>query len=226
MDLIPGVINSLAALIWPIIVLAVIYYFRLPIAETIESLKSRKFTMKIGGQELTMEEVNQQQQTLIADVQAQIVELRKKVEGAPVSLEVLPGPQPPPAAPPSNAILWVDDNPKNNSYFIAQLANRGISVDLALSTSEGMGKFERGSYRYVISDMGREEDSHFNHDAGLDLLKYVRERNPDIPFILFCHPNAVRDFAEKARAMGVTGITSSPTDLFALLGLDQAAHRA
>src|SRR6266545_3666210 len=98
-----------------------------------------------------------------------------------------------PALPPSSvaSVLWVDDFPKNNSYFVEQLTNLGIKVDLALTTSEGLSLFGRRKYSCVISDMGRHEDDAENSDAGLDLLKAIRERNAQIPFIIFCSSRGV-----------------------------------
>jgi CheY-like chemotaxis protein len=225
MEQIAKLIESISSLLWPIMAIVVICLFRPAVGAIVESAKSRKFSLKFGGQELTMEEANEQQRVLISDLQAQIVELRKKVEGVAVSQEVLPKAESTLQAQLSNTILWVDDNPKNNSYFVEQLSNVGISVDLALSTSEGIAKFGRGIYRCVISDMGRTEDGHYDPDVGLDLLQLVRQKDPNVPFVIFCSGRGVQEFGEKAKSLGVTGITSSPTDLFGILKLDQAKPR-
>ncbi len=221
MDIVPKIMDSLSTLLWPLIVIGIVILFRPAVAAIVESARSRKFTLKIGGQELTMEEVNDQQQKLIADLQTQVVELRQKIEGPPAGAQTMAPIVPAAAAKSPNRVLWVDDNPKNNSYFIEQLSKLGVTVDLALSTSEGMAKYESGSYRYIISDMGRDEGGQFNPDAGLDFLRYVRSKDQQTPFVLFCHPNAARDFGDEARRSGATGITSSPTELFGLLGLGQ-----
>jgi hypothetical protein len=44
-DLLDGV----AALLWPLIVIAILYLFRPAVVAIIESAKSRKFTLKMGG---------------------------------------------------------------------------------------------------------------------------------------------------------------------------------
>ena len=107
-----------------------------------------------------------------------------------------------------------------------QLTNLGIKVDLALTTSEGLSLFGRRKYSYVISDMGRQEDDAENSDAGLDLLKAIRERDAQIPFIIFCSSRGVREHGAEARKLGVTGITSSPTELSGLLNLDALKAKA
>ena len=45
----------------------------------LESAKLRKFTLKIGGQELTMEELTDQQSKLLSDLQSQIEALRNQM---------------------------------------------------------------------------------------------------------------------------------------------------
>jgi CheY-like chemotaxis protein len=220
MDNIASVINSVANISWPIIVIVIIFKFRPTIATIIESAKSRKFTLKIGGQELTMDEVNKQQEDLFSDIQTQLIELRKKIVGDTANANIIQ----PIGKRPTNRILWVDDNPKKISYFIARLEKMGIGVDIALSTSEGNSKFERAKYQYIISDMRRKEGDSYNDKAGIDLLEIIRKKESNMPFVIFCSSRGVQEYGEKAKSLGVTGITSSPTDLFAILKLDQAKN--
>jgi hypothetical protein len=58
---------AIATLLWPIIVFVNIIGFWPGIAAIIESARSRKFAVKIGGQELSMEEASNGQQWLIMD---------------------------------------------------------------------------------------------------------------------------------------------------------------
>ncbi len=196
------IITSISSLLWPLIVILVIIIFRPYVATIIESARSRKFTIKIGGQELTMEEANGQQRKYIADLQDQITKMNEKISLLSVNekilslsvnekshlpdtsiLENLPDTSPLGNLPKS--ILWVDDHPKNNSYFVEQLGEIGTSVDLALSTNEGIYKFQHGRYQAIISDMGRQEDGKYKPDAGMDLLRLVREIDTQIPYNLF-----------------------------------------
>jgi CheY-like chemotaxis protein len=226
METFTKLLEAIATLAWPGIVIAIIVIFRPAVAAIIESARSRKFTLKVGGQELTMDEASEQQRSLIADLQTQLVEVRKRLET--VVPEALPAVNAAPAlpAPPAARMLWVDDFPKNNSYFVEQLTNLGIKVDLALTTSEGLSLFGRRKYSCVISDMGRHEDDAENSDAGLDLLKAIRERDAQIPFLIFCSSRGVREHGAEARRLGVTGITSSPTELSGFLNLDALKAKA
>jgi len=191
--------------------------FRPALAGLIESAKSRKFTLKLGGQELTMEEASEQQRQLIADLQAQVLEIKKSLEGiarpAPAAPEKAALKMPPAVA----SVLWVDDQPKNNSYFVQQLVDRGVNVELALSTAEGLRMFDKKTYGVVISDMGRTEDGIYKPTAGLELLKVIRERNKTIPFIIYSSSRGGREHREAAIKLGATTLTTSPTEMVGLL---------
>jgi hypothetical protein len=69
-DLLEGV----AAVLWPLILIVIVYLLHPVVIAIIESAKSRKFTVRFGGQELTMEEalgkVEERQHTLEARVRA------------------------------------------------------------------------------------------------------------------------------------------------------------
>jgi len=173
--------------------------------------------LKLGGQELTMEEASEQQRKLIADLQAQVLEIKRSLEGvAPPALAA-----PEKAAlkmPPAVAsVLWVDDQPKNNSYFVQQLVDRGVNVELAMSTAEGLRMFDKKTYGVVISDMGRTEDGTYKPTAGLELLKVIRERNKTIPFIIYSSSRGGGEHREAAIKLGATTLTTSPTEMVGLL---------
>jgi len=51
-----NLLEGVAALLWPLIVIAILYRFGPALVAVIESAKSRKVTLKVGGQELTMEQ--------------------------------------------------------------------------------------------------------------------------------------------------------------------------
>jgi hypothetical protein len=75
-----NILEGVAALLWPLIVIAIFYQFRPLLSPIIESAKTRKFTLKIGGQELTMEEalgkVGQRQDQL--EYRVQVLQLLMK----------------------------------------------------------------------------------------------------------------------------------------------------
>ena len=217
MDAYSSLIDSIATLLWPVIVIIVLIVFRRAVAAVIESGKSRKFTLKVGGQELTMEEVSEQQRKIIADLQAQVVEIQQAISGGVPPREGGLASPPLPGGGEAQRILWVDDNPKNNSFLIQQLLDRGIGVDLAVSTAEGESRFGDRRYAMVISDMGRTENGRYNSRAGIDTLSGIRKRNATIPFVIFCSMQLAAEFGEEAMKLGATLVTSSTTKLTGIL---------
>jgi CheY-like chemotaxis protein len=224
MEIAPDLLKSVASLLWPAIGIVLLVMFRPAIQAIIESAKSRKFTVKIAGQELTMEEVNDQQRGLIADLQAQVVEIQKKLAGAPaVSAGHVSSRERAAAetSPKALSILWVDDQPKNNTYFVQQLSDFGIPVEVSPSTTDALRRLERGKYTTIVSDMGREENGRYNPTAGLDLLRAVHDRYPQMRFVIFCSSRGVREHGEEARKLGAAAVTASPTELFGVLRLEE-----
>lgn len=215
------VLSGVASLLWPLLFLVVLLLFRKPIAILLESARSRRFTLKIGGQELTMDEASEQQRTLIADLQMQVAEIMKRLEGASDLVDRDSAGE---AIFQPTSILWVDDEPKNNSFFLDQLEQLGIRVDLALSTADGLSMFDQRRYSAVISDMSRREDGRTEARAGLKLLTAVRERDPVVRFIIFCGARSARINQEEALRIGADGITSSAAELYSLLNLDRVTR--
>lgn len=213
MDNIGDILSGLAALAWPALFLVLLLRFSPSISKVIQSAVRRKFTIKVGGNELTMEEVSEQQRLLINDIQEQLVSLQKHVEqtGGPAA-------QGGAAAMESTGevvhkILWVDDYPGNNASIIAHLSDLGVDVTTALSTKEGLRKFSAGHYDAVLSDMGRREGGENNHRAGVDLARQIREIDSEIPFFIFCSRRGKARSEEEALRAGANGVTTSGVEL-------------
>lgn len=224
MENLPKLIEAISMLLWPILILLAFLVFKPAVAALIESAKSRKFTLKLGGQELTMEEISQQQRSVLTSLEKEIMLLKNdfKViktlshtnDSAPQTIEIV--------STKDNeirSILWVDDNPKNNGYHVQQLLDMDINVDLALSTSAALKRFNRKNYDTIISDMGRQEDNKFCPSAGLDLLKSIREIDSDIPLAFFTRTKTAKARRKEVLSLGGTGITSSHIELFQLLNI-------
>ena len=80
-----------------------------------------------------------------------------------------------------STVLWVDDNPNNNSYERQALEALGVSFVLSISTDEALKKISRQRFDAIISDMGRPPDSR----AGYTLLDKVRSSGDQTPFIIY-----------------------------------------
>jgi CheY-like chemotaxis protein len=176
--------------------------------------------LNVGGNELDVEEALTQQGKLIKDLLdrsarssqgteegAQAVTLEEKViSGEPLAVKT---------------ILWVDDNPKNNSYLIESLKNKGIEIVTATSTSDADAILRKRNFDRIITDMGRTEGGIYVEAAGINLIKDIREvKKSDVPIIVYCSQEAAAKYRNEALQAGATEISASPTFLLNALKLE------
>lgn len=210
MEALAKLITSIASLAWPVIFLILIFSLFDPLKKLIESANGRKFTVKIGDYELTMEEASKQQRAILDDFAKKIAALEQSLPKNSIEFQTAI------SNTESNRfkhILWVDDSPKNNSFLVATLKERGIEIDIALTTNEGLELAAKNDYDAVISDMNRPEDDH----AGIDFTKKLRARDRRMPIYIFCGGWAAKNLREEALKAGVTDITSSESTILGLL---------
>ncbi len=244
MEEISTIISSIATILWPLIVLLILIIFRKGVQALIDSALGRKFTLKVGEMELSMDEFSKQQGDMIKDLQTRVNELQRQVENKTktsakdseelgfenrrvdirrsedshdteskpnvksVTLDIDDD---------INDILWVDDNPKNNAFLIDSLHYQDIKVSTAKDTKEALERFKNGAFDCVISDSCRHEGKEFdNCQAGFELSSLIREINEDVP--IYIYTDKVDEIMKKkARHVGATAITSSPSELLKLL---------
>ncbi|TQM31203.1 response regulator [Nocardia bhagyanarayanae] len=84
-------IDAVAALLWPLLAAAALCMFRGPLARVISSAARRQFTLRIGGQELDMKQVSEQQENMIEDLQVQVRRLREQVDQLTADRALGPG---------------------------------------------------------------------------------------------------------------------------------------
>jgi CheY-like chemotaxis protein len=211
--------NAIAGLAWPLI--AGIVLWRL--VPTIRDIaKQRGFTVEVAGAKLTVQELSEKLTESTAELRASTAELKGRLESGDLSKSrvteesgVLPEERL------LRRVLWVDDVPSNNSYIAAQLESLGVEIRQVTSTDTGVAAIQDASTPFdaVISDMGRDEPRGFNPDAGLDLIRRIRQlkgRGDNIPIFIFGTRRAVERRAE-ILAAGGKDVTSSTTQLFTFL---------
>jgi len=221
MEYLPEILKAVASLLWPIIVIILLLAFRKPVEGLIETARLRKFTVKVGEMELSMEEYNKQQADLIKDLQNQVAALQKagedsqkpktRGEAAPAfAVE---------SAPPAKtrSLLWADDHPRNNAMLIQNLKEAGIHVTTAASTKEAAGLFRTKPFDKVVPDLNRAENGLPNPLAGIELVKVIREMDEDVPVYIYTSADKAEKMFDAAEDAGVNQITGSPTILLALL---------
>ena len=111
-----------------------------------------------------------------------------------------------------STVLWVDDNPNNNSYERQALEALGVSFVLAISTDEALKKISRQRFDAIISDMGRPPDSR----AGYTLLDKLRANGDQTPFIIYASSRDPEHVAE-SRRHGAIGCTNNANELFEMV---------
>jgi CheY-like chemotaxis protein len=175
----------------------------------------------IAGNELTIQEVNTQVGDYIADLQTQIVDIQQKMRTldsrGSFELEFENGARHQSTS--VRSILWVDDNPKNNSLLIDYLKRLKIDVVTVLSTDEAMARLKTNKYDRIISDLSRIEDGINLESAGIDLVRKVKRVHPDIPVVIYCTEPAAAAFRSAALGAGASHITPSQTELIEALKL-------
>lgn len=247
MEEISTIINSIATILWPLIVIIILFSFRRNIQSLIKSSETRKFTFKIGEMELSMDEFSKQQGIMIKDLQTRINELQRRIERKDEELasdlvpkeeitfeekrveirraeDILKAESKPNAKIVTldidddiSDILWVDDHPKNNAFLIDSLHYQDISVSTARNTKEAVERFKHGAFDCVISDSCRHEGKEFdNCQAGFELSSLIRELDEDVPIYIYTD-KVDEKMKKKARNVGATAITSSPSELLKLL---------
>jgi len=242
MENIATIIESIATILWPIIVIIILFSFRQNIQSLIKSSETRKFQVKIGDMEISMDELSQQQAMMIKDLQTRVNDIQRQLEGeAPKDTPkaIVSDVSPPAAAEirekripeetteahyekidlddDISSILWVDDHPKNNALLIASLQKSGILVSSAMNTKEAVERFKRGSFDCVISDTCRHEERELNNcQAGIELASLIREEDSDVPIYLYTDKVDFK-MKRKAEEAGATAVTSSPSELLKLL---------
>ena len=229
----PELITSVAQILWPLITLLAIFVFRRGIGRVLRTAEKRELEFEVGGQKLTMHELNDQQNEMIQDLQRQLSLLSRQLDakerGAPEPLpEVLePQPQlgadleeqelPPvnaPVGPEPFAVLWVAEKPESHALLVEQLRDNGVRVSMVSTTGEALAELAERPYRLIVSDMSRTEDGRYRTDAGLALLNELRDLGVDTPVIVYCGPRMEQQYGTRAQQAGAVAITSSAYEMF------------
>lgn len=114
-------------------------------------------------------------------------------------------------------VLWVDDEPDNNSLLIEYLKGNNAIVIEARNTKDALNYIKNEKFKIVISDMHRSIDG---ENAGLDLFNKIQEQNKNmyqaIKKYIFCGEYNVQRHKENSDKLGIK-ITSSGEKLIKLI---------
>ena len=225
------IIEAIGSLLWPLLVavllIRVIPHIPGVVADLRRAMRTRAFTVKIGGVELSVEEAAEQLRRQITDLQTHMAD--QLAERPPAGPAGPPGPPSSPGAEADTAaapaadqgrptVLWVDDNPEANTLELAKLRDDGVEVLIARSTAEAMDVLSlRRGVGAIVTDMGRTEDGEFRSHAGLALLRQLHEAEQSQPVLVYTSTRRVELDRQDALDAGAATVTSSPTELFAAL---------
>lgn len=116
------------------------------------------------------------------------------------------------------SILWVDDNPDNNTEIAEILEANGAIVTLSTSTEDAERRLisaadRRRQYDLVISDMRRPPDV----QAGYTLLAWMQERKLNLPFLIYSAGGSAPERQREARDRHADGITNDSAELIRMI---------
>lgn len=239
-DIAAGILDFLGKMAWPTIA-AVILWKLYPTLQKI--LESRSFTIKIGGMEISAQQASEQLARQIQELQDKVLMLTGRISARPdlktiedstknrfiedfdfCNLEIdckLTGILPEQIKHKPKHILWVDDRPSNNAFIIDRLRKSGIQVIEALSTNEAVEILHKKSERIeaIISDMDRTEEGKYQPDAGVKLIRLLRESGNNTPIFIFSSVKSAEEIRKIVIEAGGNGMTSSTLDLLEWIDL-------
>lgn len=111
-----------------------------------------------------------------------------------------------------DTILWVNDQPENIEHERHAFKSLGFKADIALNTQEALKHLKANKYAAIVSDMGRAEGL----DEGYVLLKEVRRKDKETPFIIYSSSNRL-EHKIMAQEKGAQGATNRPDELIDLV---------
>lgn len=224
---ISSVLSLIAALAWPIIFLFLIMRFRRPLTllvepiaqgvrERLESGGGGEATLAFAGVSLSGKIDAASELVATATTQPGVAGGRVTTDEARHVLnEAIPNVRVA-ANIEGSAVLWVDDNPRNNTFVVDALHELGVAVTLVLSTRQAVELLRVNSFDVIISDMGRQEPDGYHERAGYELLSELRQSDAVTPFFIYAGSNH-RKHQEEAARRGAQGSTNRPAELISLV---------
>ena len=107
-------------------------------------------------------------------------------------------------------ILIVDDEEDLVSTLAERLALRGFQVEAATSGAEALRRVSEGDFSVLILDVKMPGID------GLELMAEIKQKDPDLPVILFTGHGSVRD-AERGMEEGAFDYLMKPIDIDELI---------
>jgi CheY-like chemotaxis protein len=208
-------VSFLQIIIWPLVVMIVLFYLRTPLKGFLDNLI--EISLKLGPIETTIKskqliEVATSLGAATAHWQdatqnSQEVPDTEKAKEIAKAIDYLITPRTFRQLKQAS-VLWVDDRPLNNTYERQALEALGIQFTISKSTEDALERLKKKRYNLIISDMERPPDQ----QAGYTLLEQVKARNITTPYIIYAGSKLPEHIAE-ARRREAFGTTNDPKEL-------------
>ena len=117
----------------------------------------------------------------------------------------------------SDKILLIDDEQDFLNVMSERMEARNIKVSTASSAKEGLEKVAAGSFDAVILDLMMPEMD------GIETLRILKEKNPDLAVILLTGHATIKQGIE-AMKLGALDLMEKPADINALAEKIKEAH--
>jgi len=117
----------------------------------------------------------------------------------------------------SEKILLIDDEQDFLNIMAERMEARDMTVSTASSAKEGLEKAAAGNFDAVILDLRMPEMD------GMEALKILKEKNPDLEVILLTGHATLKDGVE-AMKLGALDLLEKPADINTLTERIQSAH--
>ncbi len=215
MENISNIVDSfsklLGTIVWPALILFVIFFFRATFITFFEALS--EFSFKMFGFEATFKRKEASKEALVAATVARAesgaspTAKAEEIKAAENAVEALT-PRTLRLAK-SARVLWVDDSPRNNVHEQEAMEALGIDFVISISTEDALSKLKQSNFDVVISDMGRPLDQ----QAGYTLLDKMRDSGDTTPLVFYASSRSPEHIAE-SRRRGALGCTNRPDELF------------
>lgn len=114
-------------------------------------------------------------------------------------------------------ILFIDDEQDFLEVMSERMTARNMKVSTTSSAKEGLALASEGSFDAVILDLAMPEMN------GIEVLKKLKEKNPDLEVILLTGHATVKDSVEAIK-LGALDLLEKPTDINALTEKIHAAQ--
>lgn len=182
-DTVTKAISDVTSLLWLGLTVCLVIYLRKPIFNIAENLsKAEKIKMELPQFKFELERSIVAAVNLTADAlkkEQGEQELPRIVNSMAASVEAVVS-----GAAAGKNLLWVDDEPGNNTYGIKALESQGINVFTSRSTREALDQIKTYDFTVIVTDQLRVENGAEDHQAGTHLLEAVRKLGVRAPVIL------------------------------------------